>query len=540
MKTAIKITAIAVITVLAVLACSDGVELTHRDFKEIRDAKNPKYDNVTYSGYVPSFSSGGLTYVTSPNTPTETQREITITFPNSADILGKDITTAALKEFISIYTYTINTTPPIYTEVSTKESDVDFEFVRRVRNAIGYGEDVVIRLSTVPAKSFVVKIDATKYTFAKGLKLDYDGDNVAGEAVYDDVYSTITPSGAANTGYYTNPRLGFSLSIGVSPSVATLTAQDITVANLNLGSYSSASTKSQQKTIIEALIPKIKLQKYDAAAKTWTDVGTVKSVDSDPTSTTSGSWFLAVNATPQDGDIYRTYAAGMKNLTTADTYLGVKQKIRVSGGSWYGVSSSSYNYNTVISDLRTFSNPDRINQSSTPVDSSYPINVSSDASGKNVKLEIYFKSIDVTNSGPPPTTTTYWLRELNAETFKKNVKLVYNRSNSGSEISSLGSMTLGDLVFIPVKEVKYDSNNPKNLATAPGTNRITITLDPSYQISQGRNRTISLLLAPDFKYGSDLITFGNYPSSTNIIIDGTNCWRAYGKINSASSGDLKL
>jgi hypothetical protein len=519
MKTVIKITAITIIAILAVLSCSEDVGLTQRNFSEIRDAKSPKYDSVTTADLEPTFSRP--TYVASPNTPTETQKEMTITFPASADILKKNIRTADIKEFISMYTFTNGASS--YTEVSSKLDDVDFEFVRRVRQTDGTEEGVIIRLLEVPNRTFVAKIDATRYTFANGIKLDYNGDNVAGEAVYDDVYIIITPGGSGVTtiSYYTDPKLTFSLTIQAAPAIGTLIEQDIIIAELDLGSYYSADYKSQQKAVIEALIPKIKFQKYNPASKTWTDTGTIRVVDD------TYDWYLAVNITPQDGDIYRTYASGMKNLTTSDTFLGVKQKIRVSAdGTTY-----KYTDNTVISVPIMFIDTDpgkRIIQTSSPVDTDYPINVSSDGNGKNVKLEIYFKSISVGGSA-------YWLEDISSDTFKKNVKLVYCTDPSSSINAITGSL-LEDLVFIPIKEVKYESHNPNNITPAPGINRIIITLDPSYQLSKERNRTISLLLAPGFKYGSDHIFFGDY-SATNVFrfIDGTNFWRAYGAI-----GDLKL
>jgi hypothetical protein len=533
MKTVIKITAITIITVLAALSCSDEVELTRRDFNEIRDVNAPKYVNFDYSDFVPSINSIGLTYVAPPNIPTETQKEMTITFPAGADILKKNIKTSDIMEFISMYTFD-NTD-----EVSSKADDVDFEFVRRVRQTVDTDtEDVIIRLIEVPNKTFVVKIDATRYTFAGGLKLDIDGDNVAGEAVYDDVYIRITPGGSVTSiPSYKTPILTFSLTIlavPISPgSLNNLIEQEIRIADLSLGDYSSTDRKSRQKAVIEALMPKIKFQKYNPESKTWTDTGTIKSVDSNTSSEISGDWYLAVDITPQDGDIYRTYASGMKNLTTSDTFLDIKQKIEVSAdGSLYGQDDPKYTYNTVISDPIMFTDQDpnkRIIQNVSPVDTSYPINISSDGNGKNVKLEIYFSSILAGG-------LSYWPEDNGNETFKKNFKLVYNNASHGGSITNLSLTSLEDLVFIPIKEVKYESHNPNNSIPVPGINKITITLDPSYQLSKERDRTISLLLAPGFKYGTDIIFFGDYSFiGAASFIDGTNFWKAYGQI-----GSLKL
>jgi hypothetical protein len=558
MKTVIRITAITIISVLAVLSCSDGVGLTQRDFKEIRDAKSPKYDEVTTGALVPTFSVDNLTYVAPPGTTTETQREMSISFPASADILKKDIKTADIKEFISMYTF--KNSDSSYSEVSTKLDDVDFEFIRRVRQNEGSRETVFIRLITVPDRTFAAKIDATKYTFANGLKLDTNNDHIAGEAVYDDAYSLITPAGGTTISPYTQPRLTFSLTIlkEITYTDTNLIEQNLQIATLSLGTYSSAERKAQQRAVIESLIPKIKFQKYDPASKTWTDTGTIKSVDPNSTLTTN-DWYLAVNITPQDGDIYRTYASGMNNLTTSDDFLGVKQKIRVSDG----IAAFKYTYNTIISDPIMFIDPTkRREQLSSPVDASYPIYVSSDSNGKNVKLEIYLKGIKL---GALESDPTYWPEDIGNETFKKNVKLAYYLTynetpgviteeepdpppvisiTTGDSITDFTSFDLKKIVFIPIKEVKYETHNLKNLIYPPNplpkNNKITITLDPSYQLSKERDRVISLLLAPGFLYDNPIIFFGRYglPGATEFI-DGTNFWQAYGSIT-GSGGVLKL
>jgi len=527
MKTIIKITALAIITVLAMLACTPEIELTQRDFTEIRDGKNPKYDNVRSGSHLPNFDASKITYRTSSSTPAETDKELDIYFPKNVDILDKEITTAALKTFLSIYTFTTDKSSSSETKASLKETDIDFDFVRRVR----YGTDsdeVVISLKAVPSKTFVVKIDATKYTFANGLKLDTNNNGITGETIYDDYYSPIKPINADSLDFINPTMVDIKLSI-----VAELTntvnpmdpQQEIIIAKLAFNAdYKSTSLKKQNEDIIKALMPKIKLQKYNPANKTWDAIGTVKAVDSIQGDTTNGYWYLAVPINPVAGDIYRAYATDMKNLTTTIDILGIKQKIQVSGGNNYKQSSPSLTYNTVISD------PLPINSSTviTPETSLHVKDyiVSSDATGKNVKLEIYFNSISDNNTG------VHWLKELDTATFNKNVKLAYNRNNPSNSINTLGSSTkLDDLVFIPIKSVKYDSKDRFGSAAAPGTNRITITLDPSYQLSQDKNRLITFLVAPGFQYDDPNIVFGDITENgLKFFIEGVNRWKSYGSI----------
>jgi len=530
MKTTIKITALAIITVLALLACTPEIEMTQRDFTEIRDGKNPKYDNIYSNSHVPYIDSNKIYYRIPPLTLAEKDKELDIYFPDNADILDKEITTAALKAFLSIYTFTTDKSNPLETKASVKETDINFEYVRRVKYGNGNGTniysngicEVVIKLETVPNKPFVVKIDATKYTFANGLKLDTNNNGITGEAIYDDIYKEIQPNGAASSPSFIGQTIDIKLNIvaELTNNTNPMAAQDITIATLEIDNYySSANLKKQNKDVIEALMSKIKLQKYNPDKKTWDTTGTVKAVDSNPSDTVNGNWSLAVNVSPQAGDIYRAYATDMNNLTTTIDFLGIKQKIRVSGGYIYNQSYYKYTYKTVIS------TPLQLSGSTVIIpETLLPIRdylVSSDATGKNVKLEIYFNSI-------PSNNGVRWLKKLDTATFKKNVKLVYNPNSPSSSINLSTSTKLDALVFIPIKDVSYDDKDRFGSTTTPGMNRITITLDPSYQLSQNKDRAITFLLAPGFQYDDPSIVFGDISSDgLTIFIDGVNCWESY-------------
>jgi len=533
MKTTINITALAVITFFTMLACAPEATLTSRDFSEIRDGKNPIYSDS--SSYAPSVTVGSRpTYIAPPAVTPDAQKELSFDFPIIADIFLEDrASTANLKNFMSMYTFSNGSSG--YTELSVKENDVDFEFARRSRNAASSEtETVIIKLSIVPNKTFVVKIDATAYTFARGNKLDANNDGIAGEAYYDDLYFTITPNNASNTSIYTHPgSLNFQLDIKVgfdgSNNANTLVAQNIIVADLDLGAYNSANKKEQQGIILEAIkdLNRIKLQKYDSKTRSWADTGMAIRLEDTNPNTTMGEKHLVASITPQDGGIYRTYASGMRNLTTAVEFLGIKQKIKVLGGDAYGTPTATYKDDVVISNPVFFWNQYRRLQTITPVDSAIPIRVMSDAAGKNVKLEIFFKGIDVSVAA---TTTTYWLKELDFGTFNNCFKLAYVPANPNSDITLSAATKLDDIVFIPIKNVAYSAENTGNY-TQSDTNKITVTLDPSYQISKERNRAINLLLSPEFQYGNDLITFGDYSSEgTRTIINGTAFWRSYGRI----------
>jgi len=539
MKTTMKLATLAVIAILTALACTPETALTSRDFTEIRDAKNPKYTNASNSP--PSVTANSRpTYVPAPGATTEMQKELSFDFPNSADILSGDITTAGLKRFMSLYTFSNGTSE--YTELSVKEDDLDFEFVRRARTASNSAEAVVIKLANVPDKTFVVKIDATAYTFAWGNKMDTNNDGIAGEAYYDDLYFTVTPSGAANTGSYTHPgSLNFQLNIVTGfDTVAgnnanTLSAQNIIVANLSLGGFSSANRKDQQENVLTEIkdMNKIKLQRYDPNAKIWVDTGALVRLETDP----DVDWYLVVTVAPQDGEIYRTYASGMRNLTTTTEFLGIKQKIRVLGSSMYGTPTATFRDDVVISEPVFFSHLNRRPQTATPINSAIPVRVMADANGKNVKLEIFFNSIQIIITD---TTNTYWLKELDIGTFNNSFKLAYSRTNPSNQITLSSATKWDDIVFIPVKDVVY-SEDAQTATAQSGKNKITVTLDPSYQISANRDRAINLFLSPGFQYENELITFGEYSiNGFGNNINGVGFWRSYGRIPDGANAYLRL
>jgi hypothetical protein len=515
MKTAIKITAIAVITVLAALSCSDGVDLTTRDYSERNDSNKADYTNSpgTDLGYAPVISAPNLIY--SSSATAEENKEIYITFPKGADIFKEtnDAMTDKLKEFLNFYSYTNPATEPAVYTPSAMSGTLGYIFIRRVDNQI------TVKLDTVPnSKYFVGKIDAAHYKVF-GEVLDFNGDGKGGES-YDDLYYTLTVTGGAEMMSYTDIFLrpewtiNFYLSAGDGGFFTnTATSTYITL----IDTESSGANNAQLRKIVTDLTEKIEFQKYNQTTKSWAKDGTVSPYEY--TGTIPSGYpvsfitdRLFVNITPDDLGIYRVKASDAANLTSKDNY-GVKPaKIKING---------NYLNNTIYAGPVSYYNNDiRQWETDNPVTE---VMLNSDSSRKNVVLDVYFDSIIDSKAS---TSGEVWLEQLAIDKFNESFKLVYQIDNPGDIIDAGADFSQTNLIELKVTDVKYSASKQKN-ATNTNNNCITITLDPGYKIDGGR--AISLLLSPNFKYTGGHVTFGN-PEVANTYYNGIFFWRSYGAL----------
>jgi len=535
MKTAIKITAVAVITVLAALSCAPEVEVTSRDYTEYKEAKSAEYTNnqgaVTLIPTIEALGnfggSPGLVYNKTSGGATpqgEQSREILISFPENADVLKETNANIAtkLKEFINFYTYTNPITIVTVYTPSTLGGALAYEFVKRV------DESITIRLASVPNQYTVVyKIDASKYT-CYGQLLDINADGKAGE-VYDDVYGELpilnddatTPNNYPSyhdfvppvTTLYLNIHgtTGGSFKVGDTKyiSLTTLTAID-------------SDTGAQERKILSDILPNIEFQKYNKTTKAWVKDGTVALYDT--TITVPPIWGFSFNTlyvaiTPEDLGIYRVKATGTANLTSKDNIGAGPAKIKV---------NSDFFYNTVYSEPVILYDEQR-SWKNNAVTSENPFSnfvVTSDANRKNIVIEA-----DLISFLDLVTSLSVYPEVLTKEKFIESVKLVYNGDSIDQTMNPIKYGTPLDgytnLIELKIADVKYTSSKK----TDPGNDKInfiTITLDPSYQIN--KSRVVSLLLSPDFKYTGGHITVGENSDVNSSIYNGTFFWRSYGQL----------
>jgi hypothetical protein len=450
MKTLIKITALAVITAFAALSCAPDVELTARDWGEKdseRDASlTNNRNNDSTTGVVPTIS-GTLPLAPSGVTIEPENRELVVRFPVDADFLkaSNDQLLSKLNEFLTIFKYTTPDATPPETYRFSKEGDkAAYEFVRR-ENGTYLGVQVglvTIRIpqafllaqqTTPDATGVIMKIDGAKYTVG-GRGLDLDNDGNAGEAIYDDAYVTVS------TGWGIDPTwigpggpktLTLTIgSFGANPSsfVAATASRPVTIASIaggGIGGNTADSTGNlRRKAILEALISKFKVQKFNATSGTWDDFTATITYQNDPAATAPlGGMYgslVITSFTPEDLGIYRISASGMKGLVTSGqaAFYGVEQKIRVTNT---GGNSSSANMridNFVSASTGFYSSIRDINANP----NASVLNKTYDNSGKKAVFELKFNAINFTPAGGTPTD--FYLKE-DAEVFKKNVRLAY-------------------------------------------------------------------------------------------------------------------
>jgi hypothetical protein len=174
MKTAIKLIALALVAVFAVVSCAPELELSSRNWTE----RTANQDTTKFSigASLPLVSTNNL--VVPFNNPGD--REVVITFPAAADVLRQSNTNIAARmmEFANFHVYTQATAdaPGILGEAQP------YSFIRRA--ASGGNVAITVRLNASPSAHLVFVVDADKYTFANGRKVGGEGFNITGTSFW--------------------------------------------------------------------------------------------------------------------------------------------------------------------------------------------------------------------------------------------------------------------------------------------------------------------------------------------------------------------
>lgn len=537
MKTAMKITALAVITVLVTLSCVPEVSVTDRDYSEYNDAKSAVYtSNHGGTGVALPQVNTYVKFNTSVLIPqSEGQKEIAIILDPASDILklpNADIP-AKLQEFFSFLQYSNAATAPLPVPPATSTyyvastvTAIPYTFVRREGNT---GDTLVVKLNSIPDRPYITwKLDASKY-YVSGQLVDFNGDGKAGEA-FDDIYGeddgfndtridldagtdSVTAAGTLAMGYTTDfsrPDMTFNLSIsgflsngnfyaGALPEVVPI-FQPSSSPNVNV------------LKILNDIKDKVELQKYNNG--TWVKDGSIAVFDGDSTSTTLTftTDTLYVTFTPSNLGIYRLKVTGGDELVS--TVGAVKVKIIV--------ESDPYS-KTRFYDPVAFYNIDFV-QPLPPVSFSlYAVKINSDHEKRNVVLDVYFQGV-VDNI--LATTPNVYPATLTLENFNKAAKLVYKRTSGTFDLPGV-SVEAKDYVELPVVDVAYKISKQYSSLNTTDNNLISITLDPSYQIAGDRN--VYLLLSPDFKFAQNHVTPGNFTGNIKeTFYNGSFFWENYG------------
>ena len=533
MKTAIKIAALAMIAVLCVLSCTQEVKLTGQDWAATNKGIDPELYDFSTPGFAqPYFDWDGANAVTF-GTEDPLDREFYFYVPLKADFVKafanqseneiNNYYTAELKKFLNFYTFTHDSGEPYNTSVLG--TGINYTVSKTVYSGIRVEFTIRFTTNFDPEPSpptfpmVVAKIDGTKYSFGNGKKLDMNNDNISGESPYDDMYQTLSVSGASTTTFV--PPGGdnnWHFQLGLNHDLTYLTDDP----SANERTFEVASfwgfgidyfvDEDTRDAVIATLISKLKLQKFDISTDTWVNAsGAVFEQEA------SAPNFIEMTFTPQDTVAYRVVASGMENLTLGN-HFGAVQKVFVNSNSTYG---DAFNRDFITSEVQVWrNNTDFINRTAaqTPLvgANSY---YTSNSEGKEVVLHLKVNSIDDTNGDP------FYLPAAapSLEQFNKNFKIVFS-SNIGAATSISNVLGFNNLQFIDIVDVKYNTNRYTDMALDPlPKDEITLTLDPNYLLNTGGTKY--LLLAPGFKYASNEIRFGNYEYLSPF--DGTHYFENY-------------
>jgi len=503
MKTAIKITALAVAMALIAISCAVEPELTSRNWKQKTADEDTTKLSIGSGSVIPSVVDG-------PTSPAirETQREVTLFFPEKADVLrtGNAAIVSKMKEFMQFYKYTKGADSD---KPDTLGASVDYTFVDRIPGT--NGEYITVRLASDPGEYLTIKIDANKYTYSSGRKLGGTNDPKPGTPYYDE-YISCPVSGVAYKSPYDNPyQLATTLTIGLPDDpLITGASLETTVASLSFPSGNALTAAERNRvrdSFLPGLISKLKLKKYENGR--WVDASGNFRYDS-ATYNAIRLTFNRVEFTP-----YRIEATGVNNLSVR--YLGVDQPVTVRGS---GEQTGGYNRSTVVSGVHRWTDPARIDRYfATPGNVGSLISgsevVTVDKEGKNAVIRFWFSPL----YAPSAPGTPVYLKLLDLATFKKNVKIVFRGGSTGA-ISNLNDTN--DLCYIDVKEIAYTSS------TSGSLDILTITLDPNFNIKTF-SKPVYFLLSPGFEYNNSNIIFGNY-GNWRYEIDGVKHFAAYGPV----------
>jgi len=566
MKTTIKITALAVITVLVALSCAPELTTpTPPDWDARDEAKKAEYTNVTRGTEI--IFDSNLSF-SSTATLADLNREIGIVFPDDADVLkvSNDKITDELKKFLTFHKYS-NPGGSGYVPSTIVEADEPYAFERRgdvtytkweyvqhgYINGIWYiptetwsdyslreffsdwddvlstypsadptysGDNwvdtgsgyefvpytepgIVVRLTKVPDQLYIVaKVKASAYKRG-GQVVDVNGDYVGGD-VYDDEYTPLYIGGGTSNEGGTN---FYDPYVTVS-------------VNLNIGSFDNlnsiftdSSTNPyypQLATVYSVGTAAQDINILNAIAskieiQKYTNKTWTKVGGASVYNAASPPSLTGTNAKPSSDCIYAAFSPEDLGIYRVKAEIEPISKTTDNIGKGPAVIIvGNGKTKTNYSSTKVFYKNTRKVVGTSPLSS---VIVTYDANKKNVVIKAYLSSTGMTFDSPayPASAST------------DEFKLVY--SKSGSNIS----VAANDLVEVKItgavisKDATYDAN-------PAGNNLLTITLDKDFQYEG--NRTVKALINVNgLKYGNELYTFGGL--NGNSFYNGTYLWDVY-------------
>jgi len=466
-------------TIMAILAfsaisCSQDVEITAPEWKEV----NAGYDE-TKGGNAGALPTAAV--VDRTGTTTITEFEIAITIGDTkADILRGKVDTAALQKIISFHTFTKATEN--YT-ADTLEKAGDFTLVPEKTQGNTFTVKLATNITVATSSDLIMRIDGKAYTYARGLRHDFDT-NGRIESPYDDAeYAQVTGFTGGGTGLsfgdFTPVAWEGPYSVGLPTLDAAIsttgsstfsfagtetTTNSGTVVLFSLGYSAVDTTQARYEDRAAKLVPGIKLQKLNG--KSWSDVKGAEYIGQSDVAALQGRVVLNDVSFQHDG-IYRLRWTGSSYLKTSKPYYGAPQYLYFSTGT--GTRAGKLARTEVVTEPRQFRNGDpEFGQYVTTSVLSSVERYSMDSEGKNVVLRAELLLGRIWNT-------------VSLGEFKKNFHVVAVR---GSTPAASSLSTNGNLITIDVSKIEYADELDRTLyANAPaGNNVLYITLDPKFSI----------------------------------------------------------
>lgn len=452
----------------------------------------------------------------------EVGRELDIFFPEGLDVVTAADTEAALKEFLGFYTFTPLTAADLTAnpyKVNTLTTAYDYTFVKKSWDYVNgqSGWNITVRLTDLPAKNLVLKIDGTKYK-ANGYPVAFVAYE-AGSPVYNDIYQQvdIVKSGVlVDSDPFIDPQ-NVGLSIGIA-GIGDYTFNDDTTAagliqkvRITINDPSTLiATKELQAILDDDIADRFVVQQFKGGK--WE---AVFKFAEDKTYTASYGPNLTANVKMEDNATFRVIGQDLFNIKTSSVFYGVNQTIQV-----YDTNSNPINSKAKIYDFGSmfYYNTDTHEKLSYIgiFDKSY------DSKGKNIVFTLEFDIPELEKDGK---YTYYNLAPL--ADYNKHFKLAYSPSGAGLGASDLVYLKINSFEYIKDRRKVLDPTNPNKVHPQKDViNCIKITLDPNVTTTQLRAAT--LLLSPEFKYDDPkgIYHYGDY-SNNYYVIDGVRNFAYY-------------
>jgi len=530
MNKTFKFCALVCAAILLIVSCSPVAEVSDRSFEDIDSGKYDfSYNNLRTdsSKYIPFFDEddgnarGNLDVKTALSSANflASDTYVTIWFPKAADVLRTEgDMTSALQGFLSFNKYTAVSITADEGTASAIGSSVGYKFVRRNTSGYSNGVEVTVTLESVP-ESLVMIIKGADYKVGGGYTLYVDNENSGG---YNDIYQSfkqvkkLDPADTtgkteidADIESFTAPgNIGWEVIIS-KPSSNTFDNEtlpaDLTVTEVAARLNGSIYTDKIRDKVLKDLEGKFQLQKFNLSAGSWDNASATfayKAPPNDPTGTKN----IYYSYKMEDKAIYRIIVTGVKDYKTADTYYGVKQKIKFGG---------TYDQDTVVGSAASFYNSDlHIENTGSSIS---VVDQASDDQGRNVVLYVSVP-VDILNEGTDKEKVIQ-LKTMDTASFNKAFKIAFVKGKTFNIDSE-------KISYIDIDSVEY-LKDPSDLSLVEARRKaldyIKITLAKSYKLDQEEK---VFLISPDFTFSDPAYYFGDY-NNYYYNIDGVRFWKSF-------------